>query len=92
MWNQNPQCLVVAAFETQRYRTSPPRSKAALLSRLASDVAPFRAREWPRGHRATDYARWASATAPYEVPTAFLTRLRRKGNSFQHSYVSRVRF
>ncbi|CAB3225466.1 unnamed protein product [Arctia plantaginis] len=67
--NPYPQkkCLVVAAFESQRYRTSPPRSKAALLARLASDVAPFRAREWPRGHRATDYARWADATAPYEV-------------------------
>ncbi|GBP77885.1 LARGE xylosyl- and glucuronyltransferase 2 [Eumeta japonica] len=58
-------CLVVAAFETQRYRASPPRDKAALLAR--NDVAPFRAREWPRGHRATDYARWATATAPYEV-------------------------
>ncbi|XP_026751626.1 xylosyl- and glucuronyltransferase LARGE2s-like [Galleria mellonella] len=67
--NPYPQkkCLVVAAFETQRYRASPPRSKAALVARLAADVAPFRAREWPRGHRATDYSRWASATAPYEV-------------------------
>ncbi|XP_047027691.1 xylosyl- and glucuronyltransferase LARGE2s-like [Helicoverpa zea] len=70
--NPYPQkkCLVVAAFETQRYRTSMPRNKAALLSRLRSapgDVQPFRAREWPRGHRATNYTRWATATAPYEV-------------------------
>lgn len=68
--NPYPQkkCLVVAAFETQRYRVSVPRNKAALLSRKAAgDVAPFRAREWPRGHRATNYTRWATATAPYEV-------------------------
>ncbi|XP_073954338.1 xylosyl- and glucuronyltransferase LARGE1-like isoform X1 [Choristoneura fumiferana] len=71
--NPYPQkkCLVVAAFETQRYRLSPPRDKPALLARLAAprgaDVAPFRAREWPRGHRATNYSRWAAATAPYEV-------------------------
>ncbi|KAI8440489.1 hypothetical protein MSG28_001762, partial [Choristoneura fumiferana] len=70
--NPYPQkkCLVVAAFETQRYRLSPPRDKPALLARLAArrgaDVAPFRAREWPRGHRATNYSRWAAATAPYE--------------------------
>ncbi|KAG6459736.1 hypothetical protein O3G_MSEX011570 [Manduca sexta] len=64
------QCLVVAAFETQRYRASVPRSKAALLARLAAspaDVAPFRAREWPRGHRPTNYDKWATANKPYEV-------------------------
>ncbi|KPJ18829.1 Glycosyltransferase-like protein LARGE1 [Papilio machaon] len=60
-------CLVVAAFETQRYRASPPRSKAALRARLANDVAPFRAREWPRGHRATNYTKWINANAPYNV-------------------------
>ncbi|XP_048481202.1 xylosyl- and glucuronyltransferase LARGE2s [Plutella xylostella] len=60
-------CLVVPAFETTRYRVSPPRDKAALLARLRSDVAPFRAREWPRGHRATNYSRWITATEPYEV-------------------------
>ncbi|CAH0664074.1 unnamed protein product [Spodoptera exigua] len=68
--NPYPQkkCLVVAAFETQRYRSSVPRSKAALLSRLASrELAPFRAHEWPRGHRATNYTRWTTANAPYEV-------------------------
>lgn len=72
--NPYPQkkCLVVPAFETQRYRASVPRDKAALLARLAArhgagDVAPFRTREWPRGHRATNYTRWMTATAPYEV-------------------------
>ncbi|CAK1542703.1 unnamed protein product [Leptosia nina] len=71
--NPYPQkkCLVVPAFETQRYRASVPRYKGALLARLAShgrgDVGPFRAREWPRGHRATNYTRWANASAPYEV-------------------------
>ncbi|OWR51287.1 Glycosyltransferase protein LARGE1 [Danaus plexippus plexippus] len=71
--NPYPQkkCLVVPAFETQRYRASPPRYKEELLSRLSikhlGDVAPFRAREWPRGHRATNYIRWSTATAPYEV-------------------------
>ncbi|KAG7304995.1 hypothetical protein JYU34_010430 [Plutella xylostella] len=52
---------------TINYRVSPPRDKAALLARLRSDVAPFRAREWPRGHRATNYSRWITATEPYEV-------------------------
>lgn len=61
--------LVVAAFESQRYRVHPPRSKAALKTRLLSggDVAPFRGHEWPQGHRATNYSRWLTATAPYEV-------------------------
>ncbi|XP_023942707.1 xylosyl- and glucuronyltransferase LARGE1 [Bicyclus anynana] len=72
--NPYPQkkCLVVPAFETQRYRASPPRYKRELMSRLslqhaAGDVAPFRAREWPRGHRATNYVKWTTATAPYDV-------------------------
>ncbi|KAL4706703.1 hypothetical protein ACJJTC_014458 [Scirpophaga incertulas] len=70
--NPYPQkkCLVVAAFETQRYRASPPRDKKALISRLSgarADVAPFRAREWPRGHRPTNYSRWLHAHAPYQV-------------------------
>ncbi|CAG9571674.1 unnamed protein product [Danaus chrysippus] len=71
--NPYPQkkCLVVPAFETQRYRASPPRNKEELLSRLSinhiGDVAPFRSREWPRGHRPTNYIRWSTATAPYEV-------------------------
>ncbi|CAH0591403.1 unnamed protein product [Chrysodeixis includens] len=57
--------------QKKRYRAVPPRSKAALLARLGArgppDVAPFRAREWPRGHRATNYTRWATANAPYEA-------------------------
>ncbi|XP_022823754.1 LARGE xylosyl- and glucuronyltransferase 2-like [Spodoptera litura] len=68
--NPYPQkkCLVVAAFESQRYRSSVPRSKAALLSRLAArELAPFRQHEWPRGHRPTNYTRWTTANAPYEV-------------------------
>lgn len=68
--NPYPQkkCLVVAAFESARYRSSVPRSKAALLARLAArDLAPFRHHEWPRGHRATNYTRWTTANAPYEV-------------------------
>ncbi|XP_063831753.1 xylosyl- and glucuronyltransferase LARGE2-like [Ostrinia nubilalis] len=48
-----------------------PCNKPALLARIGThgtgDVAPFRAREWPRGHRATNYSRWSVATAPYEV-------------------------
>ncbi|XP_049878652.1 xylosyl- and glucuronyltransferase LARGE2-like [Pectinophora gossypiella] len=86
--NPYPQkkCLVVAAFESQRYRAVPPRNKAQLRARLGSgagraagaagagggarrarDIAPFRAHEWPRGHRATNYTRWINATTPYEV-------------------------
>ncbi|XP_047539098.1 xylosyl- and glucuronyltransferase LARGE2s-like [Vanessa atalanta] len=72
--NPYPQkkCLVVPAFETQRYRASPPRYKEELLSRLSTsnshgDVGQFRAREWPRGHRATNYLKWTTATAPYEI-------------------------
>ncbi|XP_072945492.1 xylosyl- and glucuronyltransferase LARGE2s-like isoform X2 [Epargyreus clarus] len=76
--NPYPQkkCLVVPAFETQRYRASVPRDKAALLARLSilhsdGDVAPFRVREWPRGHRATNYSRWTTAVAPYDVEWQF---------------------
>lgn len=70
--NPYPQrkCLVVPAFETQRYRVTPPRNKAALVARLinsSGDVGAFRAKEWPRGHRPTNYSRWVSATIPYEV-------------------------
>ncbi|XP_026331083.1 LARGE xylosyl- and glucuronyltransferase 1-like [Hyposmocoma kahamanoa] len=73
--NPYPQkkCLVVPAFETARYRASPPRTKMALLARLRAgrgrdaDVAPFRLQEWPKGHRATNYSRWIDATKPYEV-------------------------
>ncbi|KAJ2945231.1 hypothetical protein O0L34_g9302 [Tuta absoluta] len=75
--NPYPQkkCLVVAAFESQRYRASPPRNKLQLVARLGGGKGgaregrfyPFRAHEWPRGHRATNYTRWVTATKPYEV-------------------------
>uniref|UniRef100_A0A1B6CYE9 LARGE xylosyl- and glucuronyltransferase 1 n=1 Tax=Clastoptera arizonana TaxID=38151 RepID=A0A1B6CYE9_9HEMI len=60
--------LVVPAFETQRYRTSFPRSKAELLRMLdMGTLFTFRYHVWTKGHAPTNYAKWRSATTPYKV-------------------------
>ncbi|XP_014666068.1 PREDICTED: glycosyltransferase-like protein LARGE1, partial [Priapulus caudatus] len=60
--------LIVPAFETQHYRLSVPRTKADALTMLDNgELFTFRYHVWPRGHAATDYARWRSATASYTV-------------------------
>ena len=61
--------LVVAAFETQRYRlTDFPKTKAETLNLLdVGTLLTFRYHVWTKGHRATDYGQWRTATTPYQV-------------------------
>lgn len=56
------------AFETQRYRTAFPQTKADIL-RMLDDGAlfSFRYHVWPKGHAATNYAKWKGSTVPYKV-------------------------
>ena len=66
---QKHAALVVAAFETQRYRLAKfPRTKAETLNLLdVGTLLTFRYHVWTKGHKATDYARWRTATTPYRV-------------------------
>ena len=59
----------MAAFETQRYRLEKfPRTKAETLNLLdVGTLLTFRYHVWTKGHKATDYARWRTATTPYRV-------------------------
>ena len=62
--------LVVPAFESNQYLSSGrlPGTKAELVARQdLGEVAPFRWREWPRGHAPTNFPRWRTATLPYTV-------------------------
>uniref|UniRef100_A0A8D0L2L6 LARGE xylosyl- and glucuronyltransferase 2 n=1 Tax=Sphenodon punctatus TaxID=8508 RepID=A0A8D0L2L6_SPHPU len=60
--------LVVPAFETLHYRLAFPKSKAELLSMLdMGSLYTFRYHVWPKGHAPTDYAKWRTATVPYQV-------------------------
>lgn len=60
--------LVVPAFETQRYRTTFPRSKAELIRMLdMGTLFTFRYHVWPKGHAPTNYVKWRSATKSYRV-------------------------
>ena len=62
--------LVVAAFETQRYRLPAfPKTKADAVKLLdEGTLLTFRYHVWPQGHRATNFARWkTSTTVPYQV-------------------------
>merc|ERR1712223_1068586 len=66
---QNKRALVVPAFETQRYRLDEfPRSKAEVIRLLdEGTLFTFRYHEWTRGHDATNYGKWRTATTPYKV-------------------------
>ncbi|XP_024082515.1 LARGE xylosyl- and glucuronyltransferase 1-like [Cimex lectularius] len=60
--------LVVPAFETQRYRTTFPRSKAELIRMLdMGTLFTFRYHVWAKGHAPTNYVKWRSATKSYMV-------------------------
>ena len=61
--------LVVAAFETQRYRLPAfPKTKADAVKLLdEGTLLTFRYHVWPQGHRATNFARWKTSTTPYQV-------------------------
>ena len=57
------------AFETQRYRLDDfPRSKADVIRLLdEGTLFTFRYHEWTRGHDATNYGKWRTATTPYKI-------------------------
>ncbi|XP_011299721.1 glycosyltransferase-like protein LARGE2 isoform X2 [Fopius arisanus] len=60
--------LIVAAFETQRYRFTFPTNKDELLKYLNYGILyTFRYHVWTRGHAATNYNLWKVAVDPYEV-------------------------
>ena len=60
---------MVPAFETQRYRLDDfPRSKADVIRLLdEGTLFTFRYHEWTRGHDATNYGKWRTATTPYKI-------------------------
>jgi len=60
--------FVVPAFETLRYRFTFPKSKSELLNALdTGQLQTFRQDVWTKGHAATDYEKWRTATTPYAV-------------------------
>ncbi|XP_028750603.1 xylosyl- and glucuronyltransferase LARGE1 isoform X1 [Peromyscus maniculatus bairdii] len=60
--------MIVPAFETLRYRLSFPKSKAELLSMLdMGTLFTFRYHVWTKGHAPTNFAKWRTATMPYQV-------------------------
>lgn len=60
--------LVVPAFETQRYRLEFPKTKSELLSMLdMGTLFTFRYHVWAKGHAPTNFAKWRTATTPYQV-------------------------
>nr|XP_060619909.1 xylosyl- and glucuronyltransferase LARGE2 [Anolis sagrei ordinatus]XP_060619918.1 xylosyl- and glucuronyltransferase LARGE2 [Anolis sagrei ordinatus]XP_060619927.1 xylosyl- and glucuronyltransferase LARGE2 [Anolis sagrei ordinatus]XP_060619937.1 xylosyl- and glucuronyltransferase LARGE2 [Anolis sagrei ordinatus] len=60
--------FIVPAFETLHYRLTFPKSKAELVSMLdMGSLYTFRYHVWPQGHAPTDYAKWRTATVPYQV-------------------------
>ena len=62
--------LVVPAFETTGYSSQEfPTTKAELVKKLdLGEILTFRSREWPAGHRATNYPHWRTSTTPFTVP------------------------
>merc|ERR1719195_1405979 len=66
---QSKRALVVPAFETQRYRLDDfPRSKADVIRLLdEGTLFTFRYHEWTKGHEATNYGKWRTATTPYKA-------------------------
>lgn len=64
--------LVVPAFESQRYQTKVPRSKAEVIAALdMGDLLTFRYHDWALGHAATNFPMWRTATIPYKVKLLF---------------------
>ena len=60
--------IVLAPFETRRYRLDVPASKQHLLQMIdTGDIEPFRQHEWPQGQAPIDFDRWMKATKPYLV-------------------------
>ncbi len=69
--------LVVPAFETQRYRLDTfPRSKAEVVKLLdEGTLFTFRYHVWSRGHDATNFAKWRTATTPYRVRASKIAKV-----------------
>ena len=61
--------LVIPAFESSHYNPHQfPDTKAELVKKLdLGEIFTFRQREWPAGHRPTNYPHWRTATTPYSV-------------------------
>lgn len=60
--------LVVPAFETLLYRISFPKNKAELLRMLNfATLFTFRYHVWTKGHAPTNFAKWRTATTPYQI-------------------------
>eukprot|EP00047_Mylnosiga_fluctuans_P022832 m.126996 g.126996 ORF g.126996 m.126996 type:complete len:718 (+) comp9402_c2_seq1:367-2520(+) len=58
--------IIVPAFETDAYSTIKLDEKEdAVHAWRAEQIRPFRVREWPQGHAATNYSRWAVADEPF---------------------------
>lgn len=66
--NMNKKAFVVPAFETLHYKLDFPKTKAQLLSQWdLGSIFTFRHHEWSKGHAATNYAKWRTATTPYTI-------------------------
>ncbi|XP_040569954.1 xylosyl- and glucuronyltransferase LARGE2s isoform X1 [Lepeophtheirus salmonis] len=63
---------VIPAFETQRYRLPKfPKNKAQVIDLLdEGTLLTFRYHIWMKGHSATDYGKWRTATSPYKIQWA----------------------
>eukprot|EP00096_Caligus_rogercresseyi_P012646 TRINITY_DN5364_c0_g1_i1.p1 TRINITY_DN5364_c0_g1~~TRINITY_DN5364_c0_g1_i1.p1 ORF type:complete len:743 (+),score=142.12 TRINITY_DN5364_c0_g1_i1:258-2231(+) len=63
---------VIPAFETQRYRLPKfPKNKAQVLNLLdEGTLLTFRYHIWMKGHSATDFGKWRTATSPYKIQWA----------------------
>lgn len=60
---------MVPAFETLRYRLDDfPRTKADIIHLLdEGTLFTFRYHVWTKGHDATNYGKWRTATTPYKI-------------------------
>lgn len=67
--DESKRALVVPAFETQRYRLDEfPRTKADVIRLLdEGTLFTFRYHVWTKGHDATNFAKWRTATTPYKI-------------------------
>ena len=67
--DQADRVLVVPAFENTHYSSQDfPSTKADLIKMLdVGEMFTFRSKEWPQGHRPTNFPQWRTATIPFTV-------------------------
>lgn len=66
------QALVVPAFEAVGPNVTMPENKLKLLEALErKELRPFQEKSWAPGHAATDYTRWQTEYAPYQVKDSY---------------------